>query len=257
MARTAKLLVSVRSSEETIAAISGGAEIVDIKEPEHGPLGCAAAETIDQIASVLSLQDSCRPLSVALGELRDWSNMLAGKQQLLRCLENAQPAFLKMGLYDAVRPGSDWRSSLDRVRHELPSTARWVAVAYADHQQSRSPTAFDVAQYAIESGCAVLLIDTYRKDGTNLCNWLRPEQMQELRTVTSRASVRLALAGKVTVADLPHLLAANPDIIAVRGAVCQDGERNRSVCEDRVRCFRQSLALASGFTTDERLGEIH
>ena len=34
-----RLLVSVRSAEEVSAALAGGADIIDAKEPERGSLG--------------------------------------------------------------------------------------------------------------------------------------------------------------------------------------------------------------------------
>ena len=36
-----QLLVSVRTPQEALDALSGGAGILDIKEPSHGPLGMA------------------------------------------------------------------------------------------------------------------------------------------------------------------------------------------------------------------------
>ena len=40
------LLVSVRCADEVAAAIEGGAEIIDVKEPSHGSLGMALPETL-------------------------------------------------------------------------------------------------------------------------------------------------------------------------------------------------------------------
>ena len=36
------LLVSVRNVEEALAALEGGASLIDVKEPSRGPLGRAA-----------------------------------------------------------------------------------------------------------------------------------------------------------------------------------------------------------------------
>ena len=41
------LLVSVRSRQEAAAALAGGADIIDIKEPSQGSLGRAAASVMD------------------------------------------------------------------------------------------------------------------------------------------------------------------------------------------------------------------
>src|SRR5256885_16611977 len=44
--RRAGLLVSVRSAGEAEAAIAGGADLIDVKEPAYGSLGRAKDETI-------------------------------------------------------------------------------------------------------------------------------------------------------------------------------------------------------------------
>ena len=46
----AGLLVSVRSAEEARAALAGGATVIDIKEPDRGPLGRAEPEVWQQVA---------------------------------------------------------------------------------------------------------------------------------------------------------------------------------------------------------------
>src|SRR4051794_22711300 len=62
----AELLVSVRSAPEADAAVAGGAHLIDVKEPQRGPLGRAddavSAEVVRAVAGR-------RPVSAALGEL--------------------------------------------------------------------------------------------------------------------------------------------------------------------------------------------
>ena len=62
----AQLLVSVRSPAEAVAALEGGAALVDIKEPAHGALGRAADALV---AAILKTVAGRRPVSAALGEL--------------------------------------------------------------------------------------------------------------------------------------------------------------------------------------------
>ena len=40
------LLVSVRSAAEALAALAGGADVIDVKEPNQGSLGAADDDTI-------------------------------------------------------------------------------------------------------------------------------------------------------------------------------------------------------------------
>src|SRR5207248_4650901 len=63
-----KLLVSVRNRAEAEAALAGGADLIDVKEPKRGALGAADARTL---AAVVAAVAGRRPVSAALGELRE------------------------------------------------------------------------------------------------------------------------------------------------------------------------------------------
>jgi len=66
-----KLLVSVRDAAEARAALVGGADLIDVKEPSRGSLGRAEADTIAAVAHAVGGRT---PVSAALGELRDWAD---------------------------------------------------------------------------------------------------------------------------------------------------------------------------------------
>src|SRR5262249_54204912 len=61
-----RLLVSVRSAAEAVSALDGGADIIDIKEPERGSLGRADNATMTAILDAVSGR---KPVSAACGEL--------------------------------------------------------------------------------------------------------------------------------------------------------------------------------------------
>ena len=60
------LLVSVRDAAEAAEALDGGAAIIDVKEPRHGPLGAAEPEAIAAVARMVGTR---RPWTMACGEL--------------------------------------------------------------------------------------------------------------------------------------------------------------------------------------------
>src|SRR5216110_1714211 len=60
-----RLLVSVADAAEARAALGGGADIIDAKEPRHGALGAVAPEVLRTIRDAVG---SRRPVSVALGD---------------------------------------------------------------------------------------------------------------------------------------------------------------------------------------------
>ena len=254
-----RLLVSVRNAAEARIAVQGGADIVDVKEPHNGSLGRASAEVLVSIGEALAFLPSTMPrefpgslhdnespqLSLALGEVTEWFDAAANLAVKYRpVIQRLRPAFLKLGLADMMTSAGsndDWKQAWQNVRHALPGPHGWVAVAYADHQRAKSPTVDDVLHEALACGCQVLLIDTNVKDGSTLLDWLSIHQLQQLRQATRSAEMQLALAGRVTEELLPTLLALTPDIIGVRGAVCDHGQRTATVCELRVQAFRAAL----------------
>lgn len=249
-----QLLVSVRNAVEAIAAIEGLADIVDVKEPAHGSLGCATPEIIAEVAAaVRSHCDAAphcglappeilpRPLSLALGELSEWRE---GDRSLLRdAIATAKPQFLKLGLAGAgnLQNADSWIGEWQGVRDAISGPHVWVAVAYADHENANSPTAESVLHAAIETNCGILLIDTYAKNGTSLLDHLTLNQLLAIRRATSQRGLKLALAGRVTLSNLNLLLSIQADIIAVRGAVCENGNRVSSIRKERVSEFRAAV----------------
>lgn len=265
-----QLLVSVRNVHEAIAAVEGGADIIDVKEPHRGSLGCAAPDVILAIADAVSQIKVARPpLSLALGELKEWQR---GDLASLRyAIHKAAPQFLKLGLAEAdtllrkadtvpgtvsrkadTVPGSvtwgsgtvSWVAEWQQVRATIAGAHEWVAVAYADDEQARSPAIDLVLQAAIEGGCRVLLIDTHTKNGRSLLDQMSLNSLQAIRGRTQEHRLKLALAGSVGTSDLPRLLRIQPDIIAVRGAVCAHGDRTAAVCRNLVHEFATAIREA-------------
>jgi (5-formylfuran-3-yl)methyl phosphate synthase len=217
------LLVSVRSVAEAEAALAGGADVIDVKEPANGSLGRAADSVIGDIVSHVSGR---RPISVALGELCE-----PGPLPSLACI-----SFVKWGL---SRIGKDadwpdrWREARKAVARENPS-CQLVAVAYADWEAANAPDVDSVCRLACNSA-GVFLIDTFTKHiGRTLLDYLCPEALDSLCRRCRKAGVRVALAGSLKIEQLPTLMECRPDLIAVRGAVCTGG-RNGQVDVNLVR----------------------
>ena len=160
-----RLLVSVRSRIEAECAISAGVDILDVKEPSLGSLGMAKNDDITAIASISEIVSGKIPLSVALGEISDWSQ----SSSFLELPHGI--TYAKLGL-SGCAADPNWRAEWMRIRvgfqQRSLSQLRWVAVAYADANGAKSPNVCDVLVAAIESDCAGLLVDTFTKNGRRL-----------------------------------------------------------------------------------------
>ena len=69
------LLVSVRDVREAEAAMAGGCDILDLKEPKNGPLGMVPVAIMSKIVDAVRKRSQTIPISVALGELSDWGDL--------------------------------------------------------------------------------------------------------------------------------------------------------------------------------------
>ena len=224
-----RLLVSVRGAEEARAAMAGGAEIIDAKEPELGALGAVRIEVLREIIGAVG---GMRPVSAALGDAGD-TDVLAGAA---RAAAEAGAMFVKVGFAD-VREIGAVRERLARVRDGalLPSSpSAVIAVAYADWDEVGGAAPSTVVAAAAVEGVLGVLIDTVRKDGAGLFRCLGRAALGSLVREARARALLVALAGRITVDDLGFAYEAGAEIAGVRGAACDNGREGR-VRESRVR----------------------
>ena len=204
------LLVSVRSAEEARAALVGGADLIDVKEPARGPLGRADDRTIRE---VLDAVDGAVPVSAAFGEWRDYR---AGPIP-------ERLAFVKWGLAGCR---ADWAVAVADLRTH-PHGPEPVLVAYADHERAESPPPDQLVEAACEFRFPVFLFDTAVKDGQTLLDWLPESALAKMCDRLRAGGVRIALAGSLDVAAIRRI-----DRIAARlvrgsgGRMCRRSRRD-------------------------------
>ena len=218
-----QLLVSVRSADEALEALAGGADLIDVKDPANGALGRADAATWSAVRAAVKGR---KPTSAALGELIDF--------------DDAPPSgfdFVKAG--PACLDEDAWRRRMDAFR--LRAGTRAVIVGYADAKCSHAPPVEAIAEYAEEVG-GVLLIDTGCKENrSTLTDWLPLAWLADRICRIHRAGGCIALAGSLGPADMEALIPLAPDWIAVRGAAC-GGDRQGTVTRVRVAALRELLS---------------
>jgi len=214
------LLVSVRDATEAAAAVAGGAAIIDVKEPANGALGRPGPDAVAAVSAVVSGR---RPWTMAGGELVELPR--GGSRSPWCGTDLEPPAAIKLGLANTA--GTDWEAGLAAAFAGFPGGTLPVAVAYADWRRARSPDPVEIIAAAARLGCAGLLVDTFDKAAEGLfaaaaaglpAAWVR----------AARASgLRVAVAGRIGLEDIPAAWALGPDVVAVRSAVCSNGRFGR------------------------------
>jgi uncharacterized protein (UPF0264 family) len=230
-----RLLVSVRSADEVPAAVAGGAEIVDAKEPARGALGAVGPGELREISRVLP---AGWPLSVALGDPAD-DRELASAWRLLDAINGERPLFVKVGL-SAARDLAGARSIL---RHAVtlaassPSGPGVVAVAYGD---AEGPPPGAVVELASEAGARGVLLDTWRKDGRDLFSFMAEPTVRAWATSARACGLLVAAAGSLSAAGIQRAATLPLDVVGVRGAACLGG-RNGRVDQALVRALAAAI----------------
>ena len=231
-----QLLVSVRTPQEAMDALAGGAGILDIKEPSRGPLGMASLADLFLICATARAVSPVA-ISAALGEVLDWQH-----EPLPSLAPHLQ--YAKLGLA-GLASERHWRVLWRQLRAEFDvlrgKPLDWVAVAYADAERARAPAVREVLEAAIAGDCRAFLIDTFDKTSGRLVD-LIPEP--ELRSMVAHAhahQLAVAFAGRVGVADLPRLMPCEPDVIAVRGAACESGVREGMISQTAVATLLREI----------------
>jgi (5-formylfuran-3-yl)methyl phosphate synthase len=233
-----RLLVSVRGPVEARAAVAGGADVIDAKDPARGALGVVRA---DRLAAIRRAVGSTRPVSAALGDARDDATVAAAAAAA------SGLAFLKLG-FGGVTSEARAVCLARAARRGAPAATAVVLVAYADWRRAVSLAGDRLLAVAAETGAAGLLLDTAGKDAP-LFALESPDAVAAWVTAVHAAGLFAALAGSLSGGDFVTARAVGADLVGVRGAACVGGRTGR-VSRVRVaalqRLVRPAPALPLG-----------
>ena len=227
------LLVSVTSAVDAAAALAGGADLVDAKDPAAGALGVVSIEQFRRIVAAVA---GARPVTAALGDAADEPAI----EQTARAFAGLGASFVKLGFRGI--------SSTDRVAALMTaavsgarrgSGSRVVAVAYADADRAGSISPLRLVDVAARAGATGVLLDTFDKQQGGLRELVAWRALADWVASAHDTGLFVAVAGKLTASDLPYVRDAGADIAGVRGAAC-DGGRTGHVSADRVRLLRSA-----------------
>jgi uncharacterized protein (UPF0264 family) len=244
IANQMRLLVSVQNQREVDASLAGGADIIDAKNPELGPLGAVSIPTLREIRN--ATRRSC-PVTAALGDARHEVAI----ERMARAFAEAGASMVKVGFAGIVgleRVASLLSAAMTGAAGGSDGVCGVVAVAYADAAAVAGPGRHQVLEAAIRCGAEGVLLDTADKRAAGLCDLLTPQDIAAWTAQAHQAGLLVAVAGKLTPDDLPMVKAAGADIAGVRGAACEGG-RAGTVSAERVRV----LCALCGDSTRARL----
>lgn len=240
-----QLLVSVTSPAEALAALAGGADVVDAKDPAAGALGAVTLPTLRDIHAAVA---GGRPLTAALGD----AAVEAETERAARAFAAAGAALVKVGFAGISDPARATALAAAAVRGAADGSSEAggvVVVAYADAARVASPSPDASLDVATRAGARGVLLDTADKRGPGLRELQAPAALAAWVAEAHARGLLVAVAGKLALHHLSYARDAGADIVGVRGAAC-DGGRAGRIDVGRVRDLR--AALATGLVSVER-----
>ena len=231
-----KLLVSVRDAIEASAALEGGADIVDAKDPATGALGAVTLEAFGEIHSRVAGQ---RPVTAALGDANDEADLARTADAFVR----GGATLVKVG-FSGIASRARIQALVAAATDGAADRAGVIATAYADAAFIDTIEPFAVIDAASRAGAIGVLLDTANKRGPGLPELMPAAVLRAWVGTAREARLLVAVAGKLTANDLGYVGDAGADVVGVRGAVC-DVSRTGRVVAARVRELRSALTRRS------------
>lgn len=231
-----KLLVSPMNIVEARAALAGGADILDVKNPKEGSLG---ANFPWAIRAVVDLAKGQVPVSATIGDL-DYKPGTGSLAALGAAVSGAD--YIKAGLL-GVRTQEQAVEMLEGITKSVKDydpDKKVVAAGYSDYVRANSVSPMLLPIAAAKAGADLVMVDTAIKDGRSTFEFMSETELRNFIDLGHAEGLEVALAGTIGFQHLELLKRLNPDIIGVRGIVC-GGDRRSAVKAELVEKLKLEM----------------
>lgn len=235
-----RLLVSVTSKKEGFEAIEGGADIIDVKNPNEGSLGANFPRIIRQIIEITPRNIE---VSATIGDLPN----LPGTASLAALGAAVSGTdYVKAGLYGVKETGeaTSLMKEVSRAVKDFDAALKVIAAGYADFRRVGCLNPQELPEIAHESGVDGVMIDVKIKRREKLFDFLSDHELWEFIDKSHKYGLTVALAGSLDEEDLSRVFSLGADIIGVRRAVCTERDRLKGeIQREAVARFAKAISL--------------
>ena len=219
-----RLLISPQSIEEAVECVKGNADIIDVKNPSEGSLGANFPWIIRSIRKMVPLTT---PISATVGDIAYQPGTVS-----LAALgaATAGASFVKVGLYkiSTQEQGIEVMKAVKRTIEEYQLPVSVVAAGYAEGEKVGSVNPLLIPVIAAKAKCDYAMLDTFDKTTRKpIFDILSTEQLETFIETSREKNVSVALGGSIQEQHIPLLKKLQPDIVGIRGAVCDGGDREK------------------------------
>ena len=232
-----KLLVSVVNVEEALEAVRGGADIVDVKNPEEGSLGACPPRVLREVREAVM---GSVEVSAAIGDAPN----LPGTMSLAALGAAMSGAdYVKVGVY-GPRSVDEAVALLREVREAVrlySSRTKVVAAGYADYARAGCLSPWGVLEAGYRAEVDVWMVDTKVKDGRPLFEFIGVEELRSMVRRAHELGMLAAIAGSLSRDHLGYVRLVEPDVVGFRSAACGGDRVGGRVRECLVRELKLRL----------------
>ena len=218
------MLTSVLSRAEAEIAVERGADIVDCKDSTRGALG---ALPLRDVAGIVAAVNGRRPVSTVVELPHDVSHARAA----IEAAAATGVEFVKFAL--PLTP--DAQEIIDELA-PLAARIRLVAVLFADLDPD-----FGVLPGLARAGFHGAMLDTAHKGRGRLLDCMSVGVLADFVGQCRALGLKSGLAGSLEAPDAPRLLVLRPDVLGFRGALCEAGDRRKTLAPDAVTLIRDLI----------------
>ncbi len=218
--------------KEALEAISGGADIIDVKNPKEGALGANFPWVTRRIKEITpkNIEVSC-----TIGDVANFPGAVS-----LAALGAATTGvdYIKVGLFGlrTIEEAVFLMQNVTRAVKDYNPSIKIAATGYADARRIGSVDPTRIPEIAHKAKADIAMLDTSIKDGKSLFTYLGSDTLRKFSDEAHQYGLGVALAGSLRKEDLPTVFALGADFVGLRGAACTSGDRvNGRITKEKVR----------------------
>jgi uncharacterized protein (UPF0264 family) len=235
-----RLMVSVTDLGEAEEALSGGADIIDVKNPREGALGANLPWITKTIREITPANVE---LSATIGDMPNLPGTAA-----LAALGAAELGadYVKIGMLGPTKAEEvqEIAQTVATTLQKFDLEAKLVVSGYADYRLQGCVSPLLLPKVAAETGAWGVLIDVREKGVLGLLDHLSLDELRAFVDEGHRRNLNVALAGSLGKGDIGAVIDLGVDIVGVRRSVCSSEKGVIRVDERRVKEFARSLERA-------------
>lgn len=224
-----RMLASVTGVDEAEIALSGGVDIVDLKDPKAGALGAVSIQTLRR---TISLVAGRAPVSAVCGDLPMEPETIRAKAEEIAA---TGVDYVKIGFFPSANA-----AACAQALEPLAARTKLIAVLFADLAPD-----FELLPVFAKHRFHGAMVDTAIKANGRLLDHLPPEQIPGFVDRAKSLGLMVGLSGSLEAPDIPRLLPFAPDFLGFRGALCGDSGRTGSISAGAVSQIRELVPEVS------------